>query len=133
MKKILGIILFNKFMFLVSILIAPKLAYKMRLNKASFLELFIGLILAVNFTFDDKFTWSPFLVIDFILTCFLVGYFRRLKIVGVTGTMGSGKSTLIKMISYNYQHITIIDMDKITRGLFKQSFFIQKVKKILKG
>lgn len=53
--------------------------------------------------------------------------YRNFNLVGLTGTMGSGKSTLIAMVKSRLTEIAIIDSDKINDRLFRKNRFFKFV------
>lgn len=46
--------------------------------------------------------------------------FEKVRIIGVTGGIATGKSTLTRLIRTNFQQIDIIDCDEISRKLRKK-------------
>lgn len=68
-------------------------------------------------------------IIQALLQYFLFQWFRHYNLVGLTGTIGSGKSTLVDIVRARNKEIAIIDTDKISRKLFeKNQRFISHVK-----
>ena len=65
------------------------------------------------------------LIIAFIL--------RKYRLLAITGTIGSGKSTLVKLLRKQFPELLIIDCDEVTHTLFDSLKFQQKLKEILNG
>ena len=46
--------------------------------------------------------------------------FEKVRILGITGSIATGKSTLTRLIRDNYKDMDIIDCDEISRKLRKR-------------
>jgi dephospho-CoA kinase len=46
--------------------------------------------------------------------------FEKVRILGITGSIATGKSTLTRLIRDNYKDMDIIDCDEISRKLRKK-------------
>jgi dephospho-CoA kinase len=124
--------LFSKFTTLAIFMCANRQLSKFEISRFSFMmsvfafDTFLSIILfarTVNFVILGLSQAS--------LQYFLFQWFRHYNLIGLTGTIGSGKSTLVNMVRARNKEIAIIDTDKISRKLFeKNQRFIFKVKKM---
>ena len=58
---------------------------------------------------------------------------KNFNVIGVTGNMGSGKSSLVKLVESRHKDIFIMDCDKMVHSILKKKSFVDKVKKIFKN
>ena len=124
--------LFSKFAMMVIFMCANRKLRRIEISRFSFLisvfafDALISLLLfakTVNFIILG--------ITQMLLQYFLFQWFRHYHMIGLTGTMGSGKTTLVNMIRARNKEIAIIDTDKISRKLFeKNPTFISRVKKM---
>lgn len=133
MKELIQSICINKIILVVSLIFSKRISHKVRVSRSIIFWLWIFLLFFIGFSSKLPSTFRLIFYLDIIGTIFLLYWSRDLNIIGITGTIGSGKTTLIKQISYHYPQIPILEIDWITRSLFRQPFFIQKVKQIFKN
>jgi hypothetical protein len=60
------------------------------------------LIMMMSWIFVEESFPSFWLILDILFSIWIIYIFKDFNVIGITGNMGTGKTTLIKMISYNY-------------------------------
>ena len=68
-----------------------------------------------------------------VLNVIVFNYMKNFNVIGVTGNMGSGKSSLVKLVESRHKDIFIMDCDKMVHSILKKKSFVDKVKKIFKN
>lgn len=131
---ILGFLMYfylSKIVLILLMLTINRYLYKHRLTKQNF---FFNLLLINQAVFLTLFHQTPqyfmFFAFDNISNLIIFYFLKNFNLVGVTGTIGSGKSTILQRLEKNYKDFPIIDADKILHLLFKKHQFVSKVKQI---
>ena len=77
--------------------------------------------------------WIFFLAFQTLINLLIFNTLKNYNLIGLTGTIGSGKSCLITMITKKNKEIGIIDCDFLTHDLFKKLWFIKFLKFLFKN
>lgn len=60
------------------------------------------------------------LLLPCVLSLIITLKFEKVRVLGITGSIATGKSTLTRLIRDNYKDMDIIDCDEISRKLRKK-------------
>lgn len=60
------------------------------------------------------------LLLPCVISLVITMKFEKVRILGITGSIATGKSTLTRLIRDNYKDMDIIDCDEISRKLRKK-------------
>lgn len=111
-----------------------RILHKLRLTKSNFyFNLFIlnGIIFLLLFRFKNSF--FIFFILEMVLNIIVFNYMKNFNIIGVTGNIGSGKSSLIRLIESKHKEIFVIDCDKLVHQILRKNDFVEKIKKIFEN
>jgi dephospho-CoA kinase len=126
---------FSKLVLIAIFLTANRLLSKLEIGKLGFM---LSVFFADSALMLLIFAWSVnfllILVAQSLPHYFLFQWFKNYNLIGLTGTIGSGKSTLVSLVRVRNKEIAIIDCDKISRKLYtKHKGFISRAKSIFTG
>lgn len=82
---------------MILLLITNRMLHKLRLTKSNFyFNLFIlnGILFLLLFRFKNSF--FIFFILEMVLNIILFNYLKNFNLIGLTGNMGCGKSSLVK-------------------------------------
>ena len=121
----------TKISLIILLMITNRILHRLRLTKSNFyfnLFIFNGIIFLLLFRFKNSF--FIFFILEMVLNIIVFNYMKNFNVIGVTGNMGSGKSSLVKLVESRHKDIFIMDCDKMVHAILKKKSFVEKVKKI---
>ena len=131
---ILNYFFWTKILLCLLILTTNRYLHKLKLTKSNlFFDLMILDNLILVFFLYKNNQWIFFLALQTFFNLIIFNSLKNYNLIGLTGTIGSGKSTLIKMIKNKNKEIGIIDCDYLTHDLFNKIWFIKFLKIIFKS
>lgn len=125
----------GKLLLFILILIINRSLKAIGLSKKNFHRIYIFLETLLLYSISPLTKPTAILLIsNIIIGGFIAFCMRKYNLIGLTGGIGSGKSTLMRQIVERDSHIAIIDSDKLVNDMLtKQGCFIWIVKKIFLG
>ena len=131
---ILNYFILTKILLFLLIITLNRFLHRTKLTKANlFFDLMILDNLILVFFLYKNSQWIFFLAFQTLINLLIFNTLKNYNLIGLTGTIGSGKSCLITMITKKNKEIGIIDCDFLTHDLFKKLWFIKFLKFLFKN
>lgn len=95
LRLIIGVLV-NKLICILSLILGKKISKKLRISRDLMMKILFIFIVILFVKIELKLIQKIILFLDAYLSIGIIYIFRNANIIGITGTIGSGKTTLIK-------------------------------------
>ena len=117
--RFLGWFLLTKLTTALFLVLSKRPLHYLRVQQQSAVRYYLFLVMWVFYGRFKNANYSFLLLVGELYTQFrLIGAFGGVQMIGVTGSMGSGKTTLVRYISEENQSCGVLDFDSLVNDIF---------------